>query len=511
VVGDLIYPLGDLLVIGFVIAVLAITGWRPGRVLGTVAIGLALSAIADGLSLYWSATGHSGSSVFDSLWPASAVVLGWAAWQPPRPSAVIELHGRRLLFFPVGFAAAALGLLALQQARPLEGAAYVLAVLAITGAIARMGLTFWENLALVDRSRHEALTDALTGLGNRRRLLLALEDVLQSASLRAPWALLLFDLNGFKLYNDSFGHPVGDALLARLGAKLARAAAPEGQAYRLGGDEFCVLARLGERSPEAVSAAAVAALCERGHGFDITTAAGCVVLPEQAQESAAALQLVDERLYADKRSRHSFDASDQLRKVLLQLMAEREPDLYEHLHEVAVLARAVGLRMGLAGEDLEILVRAAELHDVGKIAVPDAILQKPAGLEPGERAIIERHSEVGERILAVAPAMAPVARLIRSSHERYDGLGYPDRSVTEEIPLGARIIAVCDAYDAMISDRPYQSSMAPECALETLRTCAGSQFDPLVVEAFCDELAAARPIRAATSAPTAQVPERELA
>jgi two-component system, cell cycle response regulator len=509
VVGDLIYPLGDLLLIGFVVAVLAITGWRPGRVLGTVAVGLALSAVADGLSLYSSATGHTGSSVFDSLWPASAVVLGWAAWQPARPSAVIGLQGRRLLVFPVGFAVAALGLLALQQARPLHGAAYVLAVLAITGAIIRMGLTFWENLALVDRSRHEALTDALTGLGNRRQLLLALEDVLQSASARAPWALLLFDLNGFKRYNDSFGHPMGDALLARLGAKLSEAAEPEGQAYRLGGDEFCVLTRVEQRSPEAVSAAAVAALSERGRGFDISTAAGCVILPEEAQESATALQLVDERLYVDKRSRHSFEASDQLRKVLLQVMAEREPDLYAHLHEVAVLARAVGGRMGLAGEDLETLVRAAELHDVGKIAVPDAILQKPAALEPGERAIIERHSEVGERILAVAPAMAPVARLVRSSHERYDGLGYPDRRTTEEIPLGACIIAVCDAYDAMTSERPYQSSMAPERALATLRACAGSQFDPLVVEAFYDELAAGSMSHGSTAAPPEPVPEHE--
>jgi diguanylate cyclase (GGDEF)-like protein len=511
VVGDLIYPLADLLLIGFVVAVLAITGWRPGRVLGTVAIGLALGAVADGLSLYWSATGHSGSSAFDSLWPASAVVLGWAAWQPPRPSAVIELRGRRLLVFPVGFATAALGLLSLRAAHPLEGAAYVLAVLAITGAIARMILTFWENLALVDRSRHEALTDALTGLGNRRRLLLALEDVLQSASARAPWALLLFDLNGFKRYNDTFGHPMGDALLARLGAKLAAAAAPEGQAYRLGGDEFCVLTRVEQRSPEVVLASAVAALSEHGQGFEITTAAGYVMLPEQAQESSTALQLVDERLYADKRSRQFSEASDQLQRVLLQVMAEREPDLYEHLHEVAVLAQAVGRRMGLAGEELEILVRAAELHDVGKIAVPDAILQKPAELEPDERAIIERHSEVGERILAVAPAMAPVARLVRSSHERYDGLGYPDRRTTEEIPLGARIIAVCDAYDAMTSDRPYQSSMAPQGALETLRACAGSQFDPLVVEAFCDELAARPLIHAATTAPAEAVRERGFA
>src|SRR5437899_5264434 len=145
VIGDLVYPLGDLLLLCFVIAVLAVTGWRPGRVLGTVALGLALGTAADGISLYSSATGGTGSTPFDSLWAASAVALGWAAWQPARPSAVIALHGRRLLVFPMGFAAAALALLAFQQVRPLQDAAYVLAVLTIGGAIVRMGLTFAEN------------------------------------------------------------------------------------------------------------------------------------------------------------------------------------------------------------------------------------------------------------------------------------------------------------------------------------------------------------------------------
>jgi two-component system, cell cycle response regulator len=492
VVGDLIYPLADLVLIGLLVGVLALTGWRPGRVLATVAVGFALSCLADSLSLYWSATGHSGSAVFDSLWPASAVVLGWAAWQPARPSAVIALHGRRLLVFPIVFAAAALGLLALQQARPLEGGAYILAVLTITAAIVRMALTFSENLHLVERSRHEALTDPLTGLGNRRRLLLALDDVLQSASGHTPWALLLFDLNGFKRYNDSFGHPVGDALLARLGAKLAEAVAPEGQAFRLGGDEFCVLSRVEQRSCDAISAAAVAALSERGQGFDISTAHGCVTLPTEAQDSATALQIADQRLYADKRSRQTSDAPNQLRDVLLQAMAEREPDLREHLHEVAVMARFLGRRMGLSGEDLEILIRAAELHDVGKIAVPDSILNKPTALDPGERAIIERHCEVGERILAVAPAMGPVARLVRASHERYDGRGYPDARAGLDIPLGARVIAVCDAFHAMTSDRPYGDGIETELAIAELRRCAGSQFDPAVVEAFCEDFTTAR-------------------
>jgi HD-GYP domain-containing protein (c-di-GMP phosphodiesterase class II) len=257
-----------------------------------------------------------------------------------------------------------------------------------------------------------------------------------------------------------------------------------------------------------VSAAAVTALSEHGQGFDISTAYGCIMLPEEAQDCSTALQLVDRRLYADKRSRQSSDAPDQLRDVLVQVMAERQPELPEHLHEVAVMARSVGRRMGLEGEDLEIMVRAAELHDVGKVAVPDAILQKPAALDPSERAIIERHCEVGERILAVAPAMGPVARLVRASHERYDGCGYPDRRTGEEIPLGARIIAVCDAFHAMTSQRPYSHSIHAADAIAELRRDAGTQFDRDVVDAFCAELTAKR-----LSFPAAadRIPEHEQA
>ncbi|MDQ6818193.1 MAG: diguanylate cyclase, partial [Actinomycetota bacterium] len=450
-----------------------------------VSVGLALGAIADLASLYSSATGYNGSTGFDSLWPASAVVLGLAAWQPVRPSAVIGLQGRRLLVFPMIFAVTALGLLALRQARPLHSAAYILAVLTTAGAIVRMGLTFLENLGLVARSRQEALTDPLTGLGNRRHLLLDLEDALQSASASVPWALLLFDLNGFKQYNDSFGHPAGDTLLARLGKELSKAAAPEGEAYRLGGDEFCVLVRIGERSSENVSASARAALSERGPGFDISTAYGCIMLPGEAQDTLTALRLVDQRLYAAKRSARSSDTPDQLREVLLQLIAERMPELPEHLYEVAAMASSTGRQMRLADEDLDTIVRAAELHDLGKVAVADAMLVKPSSLEPREREVVERHCEVGERILAAAPAMSSVAQLVRASHERYDGGGYPDGRSGKEIPLGARIIAVCDAFHAMTADRPYHDGIDPREAIAELRRESGSQFDPQVVEVFC--------------------------
>ncbi len=460
-------------------------GARHGR------LALVAGAVADSASLYSSASGGDGSTVFESLWPASAVALGFAAWQPARPSGVIGLHGRRLLVLPLSFAAAALALLGLRDSEPLHNGAYVLAIATLAAAITRMGMTFSENLELVKRSRGEALTDALTGLGNRRRLLSDLQDAIQSASEGHPWELLLLDLDGFKSYNDNFGHPVGDALLTRLGGRLQNAADTfDGRAYRLGGDEFCLLTRL-ERAPlESVFTAAVAALSESGRGFEITTSCGAITLGSEMPDIAHALKLADTRLYADKRSRRPNTESDQLRAVLLAVIAESKSDLPEHLREVAELAQFVGRRLGLQGEDLETVVRAAELHDVGKVAIPEAILNKPAALDPAERAIIERHCEVGERILAAAPAMDPVARLVRSSHERYDGHGYPDGKRGSEIPLGARIIAVCDAFHAMTAARPYSGPMAPADAITELRRESGRQFDPEVVDAFCVGFAA---------------------
>jgi HD-GYP domain-containing protein (c-di-GMP phosphodiesterase class II) len=142
--------------------------------------------------------------------------------------------------------------------------------------------------------------------------------------------------------------------------------------------------------------------------------------------------------------------------------------------------------MALIPEELDEVVRAAELHDVGKMAIPDQILHKPGPLSPEEWAFVRRHPLVGERILSVAPALLPVAKIVRATHERWDGSGYPDGIAREEIPLGARIVAVCDAFEAMVAPRAYRAARSVAEALEELRACAGSQFDPAVVEAFCE-------------------------
>ena len=348
--------------------------------------------------------------------------------------------------------------------------------------LVRLGLSVRENARLLADSQREALTDALTGLGNRRALGEHLEAAVFASRAGEPHVLGLFDLDGFKHYNDTFGHPAGDALIARLSERLRAAVEGAGAAYRMGGDEFCVLGRAVDSGPLLQRAAA--ALLETGDGFRIRASLGVVALPHDAASSAAALRLADRRMYADK-DRAPGSPARQSRDVLLRAMAEREPGLHEHTQAVAELAREVAAVLGLDAASCESIARAAELHDVGKVAIPDTILRKPGPLDPAETEFMRRHSEIGEAIVLAAPALGPAAALVRASHERWDGYGYPDGLAGEGIPLGARIVAVCDAYSAMRQARPYGVVFSDAQARAELRRCAGTQFDPCVVEAFC--------------------------
>jgi two-component system, cell cycle response regulator len=491
---DLSYALADLLLLGFVVAVFGLTGWRPGRALLMVGVGLVTSAIVDGYFLYESATGGTvGSTLMASLWPASTLLLGFAAWQRPAVSEPIRFEGWRVLVMPSAFAVSGLGLLAFHTVKPQNVLALALAIATLGAVILRMAVTFRENIGLLSTSRREALTDALTGLGNRRKLMMDLDvalapsgDGAQNGSLPDPLGLILLDLDGFKQYNDRFGHPVGDALLSGLGQRLERVVGSRGSVYRLGGDEFCVIAQGGDAQIEQIAEVAKDALSERGRGFHVGCSAGIAALPRDGTDVASALRIADERLYAQKNKRERSAIGIQTSAALLQALEEREPELRDHLEEVAQLSVGVGRKLGLSGDQLQDVARAAHLHDVGKVAVPDAILQKPGSLDDLEWELMRQHTIAGERILSAAPALAPVARLVRSSHERYDGAGYPDGLAGERIPLGARIIAACDALHSMTSDRPYGRAIGAEDALQELRRCMGQQFDPAVVEALCE-------------------------
>ena len=344
------------------------------------------------------------------------------------------------------------------------------------------------------RTSTQAMTDPLTSLGNRRKLVVDLQKALPDAAETAPLLLALFDLDGFKNYNDSFGHPAGDALLARLGRNVQIAMREHGgEAYRMGGDEFCIIASIGSDGQGPIIADATAALSERGEGFAIGSSYGSVLLPQEANDVGISLRLADQRMYANKNSGRR-SAGRQSADVLLQALHERSPELGDHLVDVARLAAEVGRRLGMSGEELDQLAQAAQLHDVGKMAIPDAILKKPGPLDREEWEFIRGHTVVGERIISAAPSLSQVSRIVRSSHERYNGSGYPDGLKGEEIPLPSRIIAVCDAYDAMIGPRPYRLGMNRDNAASELRRCANAQFDPVVIEFFLsvvDELARA--------------------
>ena len=491
---NIAYPVGDLLLLGLVVAVFGLNGWRPDPVWLLLGGGLALTAVADGLYLVQSATDtYVEGTLLDVAWPVSALLVAVAAWQPVRKK--ITIQDWLIIAVPVGCGLIAVQLLVYDHfERSVNFAAVSLAAWALLLALARMALAFLENQRSLSQSHTEARTDSLTGLRNRRSLLADLETQLRLSSLASPRALLLFDLDGFKEYNDAFGHPAGDGLLVRLAARLAEVVGSSGDAYRLGGDEFCVLVSPGRDGIDAMLATCSAALYERGEGFEVTSSFGVVTLPEEASTPTQALQLADRRMYARKGGRR-MSAGRQSRDVLLRTLSERRPDLQVRLRDIGELALAVGRELHMGPEGLDEVARAAELHDMGKIAVPDAILDKPGPLDPVEWSFMRRHPLIGERILLAAPALRPVARLVRSSHERWDGGGYPDGLRGDEIPLGARVVAVCDAFNAMTGERPYREPVSDAEAVEELRRCAGSQFDPMVVDAFCRVITRERPAR----------------
>ncbi|HXR28195.1 MAG TPA: HD domain-containing phosphohydrolase [Solirubrobacteraceae bacterium] len=358
-----------------------------------------------------------------------------------------------------------------------------LAVLALA-----LAMLIGSVAALVTANRRmlrELATDPLTRLRNRRALMEELPRVCQRATEEQPAFLWFFDLNGFKSYNDSFGHLAGDALLTRLGNRLQDSVRPFGSVYRLGGDEFCALVSAPVSNPLALFHQARQALAEHGGAFAVTASAGAVEIPRETSDPTHALRLADQHMYRDKAASRG-GAAELVTAVLHAALAQRHPELDEHSSDVAgdveLLARTIGLE-----EDLvEMIIRAGDLHDVGKLGIPDEIIAKPGPLSEREWELMRLHTVMGERIIAAAgPSLERIAPLVRASHERWDGQGYPDGLAGEQIPLGARIITICDSFRAMLSERPYKKPMSLPDALAELRRCAGSQFDPRLVEVFC--------------------------
>ncbi len=360
------------------------------------------------------------------------------------------------------------------------------------------------------RAMRLALTDPLTGLGNHRHFHERLQrELLDGEELGHPVTLCLVDIDDFKQVNDGFGHPAGDRVLSQVAARLRQG----GESFRLGGDEFAVLL---PGHDERAALVAASSIVERISGLavdpvgSVTVSAGVATYPYQGVGRDELIRLADSALYWAKehgknrvrvwrpdvvelaelkRLAAGPDRAARYRAAASLAKAVDARDVYtgSHSERVAELAARIAECMGVDAETIELTRLAASLHDLGKLAIPEEILRKPGALTESERLVLERHPQIGYRMLE-SLGVEPLAQWVLHHHERWDGGGYPNGLPGEEIPLGARIIFVADAYDAMTSDRVYRQRLSDEDAMAELVRCAGSQFDPDVVTAFASEL-----------------------
>jgi diguanylate cyclase (GGDEF)-like protein/putative nucleotidyltransferase with HDIG domain len=360
----------------------------------------------------------------------------------------------------------------------------------------------------------DAETDALTALRNHRSFQTDLREALAlGASTNSRISLVLVDIDDFKSINDRFGHQVGDRVLMTL-ADLLRDEYDELQSYRIGGEEFALL--LPDESDQQAYAA-VERLHARlwqttfAHGESITVSAGIATYPDAAPDRDALLRVADGALYWAKghgKNRSCVYSPSVVRIYTpeeLAVTAERHArlraaeglirvvdakDTYAGAHSQSVsrLVEGIARAMGLDTETVEQVRLAGLLHDLGKIAIPDRILQKPDKLDPDELRVMREHPELGYRLLE-GLGVSPVDRWIRHHHEWWDGSGYPLGLAGEDIPLGSRIILVADAFDAMTSDRVYRAAGTPAEAVAELRRRCWTQFDARAVAALEKHLA----------------------
>lgn len=332
------------------------------------------------------------------------------------------------------------------------------------------------------RRRLEALQaqaerDDLTGLRNQRALWRELNRLTAVCSASSPLTLVMLDFDLFGELNGRHGHEVGDAVLARGGIVLREAAGPH-HAFRYGGEEF-VLVVEGDEGDGMDLAEHVRGEIARQNGAlpAVTVSCGVAEL-DSPVEPWVALDRADAALREAKRGGRNRVS------LAVATLEVRDRSTADHADDVLTLCESLGRELGFSGAALDRLMAGAQLHDVGKVAVPSEILNKPGPLNGDEWAVIREHTVIGERILRSVPEMAEVATIVRHSHEHWNGSGYPDGLRGEEIPLASRVILCADAFHAMRSDRPYRAGTSAALALDELRACAGTQFDPAVVAAL---------------------------
>lgn len=354
----------------------------------------------------------------------------------------------------------------------------------VKGVVGR-SLDITERKKYQDKLEYLSYTDILTGAKNRTYF----EEVEKrySEEGKLPLGVIMGDANGLKLVNDTFGHRQGDKLLIDITEVLKNVSKNVGEVFRIGGDEFVILV------PEASLKQCEELILEieekcnqyKNDLFNISISLGAAVKYDAKKDIYEVIKEAEDKVYRNKLLQKSSIKGSILTSLKIGL-GVNSGETEQHNERVVIRAIKVGEKLGLSMSELDELKIASGLHDIGKIGISDDILSNSTSLTDEEYEIIKTHTEKGYRIIKASSELKSVAKSVLYHHERWDGNGYPMGLKGEEIPLLARIISVCDTFDVMISGRVYKSAMSKKSALEELKRCAGTQFDPKVVDIFID-------------------------
>lgn len=346
-----------------------------------------------------------------------------------------------------------------------------------------------ERKKVEEKIRYLSFHDKLTGLYNRAFFEEELKRLDTDRNL--PLSIIMGDVNGLKFANDIFGHEEGDNLLRRIANLFKDTLRKEDVIARIGGDEFAVILPKvnAVRLEEIINSIKDKCCLEQNNGIPISISLGYSIKTKPNQDLYKILNQAENKMYSNKLL-ESRSIRSSIITSLKQTLEERTHETEEHASRLKKYSIKIGEKLGLDTNSQNELELLCMLHDIGKIAIPDDILNKPGALTQSEREIMKKHSEIGYRIASATPELVIISDGILSHHERWDGKGYPQGLFGDSIPFNARIVSVVDAFDAMINDRVYKKAIPEKEALEEIKRCSGTQFDPNIVSVFFEVLGA---------------------
>lgn len=340
-----------------------------------------------------------------------------------------------------------------------------------------------ERKQVEEQLKYLSFHDSLTGLFNR----VYFEEELKrlDSERMLPLSIINGDVNGLKLVNDAFGHHEGDLLLSRAAAVFKKIFRKEDVICRWGGDEFAVILPRTDEKTAGKICLRIRQACSKAEEAPIplSISLGAATREDISRSMRDVLKEAEDRMYRNKLL-ESKSARNSVIASLQKSLAEKTNETEEHAMRIQDYSLKMGYALDLSIDELDELTLLSALHDIGKIAIPDNIINKPGRLTEEEWETMKRHCEIGYRIVMSIPELAHVSEKILAHHEHWDGKGYPRGFKGKEIPFIARIVAIVDAYDVMTTGRTYRKAMSKEEALKELEKCAGSQFDPYLVEVF---------------------------